>query len=340
MAAEARRSARERAVGTPLHDLLGVWMIVWSYAPAVAALWLFGRHPSVVTFLFALAMVTVRMNALFVVVHESWHYNLFRSRRVNEIIGAVFASWPCVMPYDHSRTSHWNHHRYVGTARDPDAYAWKWDDDERGAFLWQLFLTATGLAYVVRLARLALGIAPPPGRPGLAPRPAVSRATAIREIPRLAAVHLVILAIFWKTIGVYWYFPLWFFPALSLFPALTGLREFLEHRRGALIVYRAWPHERFVFGCFNFHLHAFHHAYAAAPWFTLPSVGERALRKAPNIVSLGSYLGELFAYFAGRSRVPARALSVDAEPRAAGDLPLAQRSPLEADPAPGAPANG
>jgi fatty acid desaturase len=300
-------------------------MLVWSYAPAVAALWVFHRWANPGTFVLALVVVSMRMNALFVVAHESWHYNLFRSRKLNEIAGAIFAAWPTVMPYVHNRTSHWNHHRHVGTERDPDSYAWAWKDDERGLLARELFFTATGLGYAVRIARLVFGLQKPPPAPGRPPRPGMERAAALREIPRLLLVHLVIFSIFWKTMGPLWYFPLWLFPALGPYPAITGLREFLEHRRGALIVYRAGPIGRFVFGCFNFHLHAYHHACAAAPWFTLPEYRERALRKVPSIVTMDGYFGELFSFMVGRSCAPELEHARAPEPLPAGDRPLGQR---------------
>lgn len=323
------RTWRERLVGTIWHDVLGVTMIAWSYAPAIGALWLFHRAPGVATFLFALAMVSVRMNALFVVVHESWHFNLFRSRKANEWLGASFASYPIVMPYFHDRNTHWNHHRHVGTLRDPDAWAWDFPDTPK-IFVREITRVACGVSYLERIVRLATRKPVPPPPADRPPRPALEGAMAKKEIMRLAAVHSVILGIFALTIGWYWYFPLWLLPGLSLFPAWGMLREFLEHRRGALVVYRTGWLERFLLGCFNFHLHAYHHAHASAPWFTLPSMRDRAHKKVPGIVYLDSYFGELLAYLRGASTVPFRSISPDGSAMPAGDVPLATRS-LRAD---------
>lgn len=327
---ESAPKNRDPFVGTLVHDLLGIWMLAWSYAPAIAALWAFHRWPSPLTFVLAFVMVSVRMNAIFVVVHESWHFNQFRSRKVNEWLGAALASYPIMMPYFQDRNTHWNHHRFVGTKRDPDAWAWDWSDERRGGFIREFFFVASGLSYALRIARLVLRIPAPQASDG-PPRPTLGGKMALMEISRLALVHAGILAIFWKTIGWYWYFPLWLYPGISLFPAFGMLREFLEHRRGALIVYEAGPLERFFFGCFNFHLHAYHHAYAAAPWFTLGSMRERALKKTPNVVFLKSYVREFVHYLRGTSTVPFGAGAIsDDETLPAGDTPLGQREAGEA----------
>jgi|GEM_PF-6634429 len=319
------KTFRERLVGTLAHDLLGVWMLAWCYAPIVAALWAFHHYRSVPTFLLAVLVVGFRMNGLFVLVHESWHFNMFRSRKWNEWIGSALGSYPIVMPYFQDRNTHWNHHRYVGTLRDPDAWAWDFGDTQKKVFYREMFRVVSGLAYAERILRIVLRRPAPPPPADRPPRPVLEGAMAKKEILRLAVVHGVIFLVFAKTLGWFWYFPLWLYPGLALFPAVTMLREFLEHRRGALIVYETGPIERFLLGCFNFHLHAYHHAHASAPWFTLPDMRERAHKKAPGIVYLPSYFGELLRYLRGTSTVPARA-TVDTAPMPAGDVPFAVRA--------------
>jgi fatty acid desaturase len=103
-------------------------------------------------------------------------------------------------------------------------------------------------------------------------------------------------------VGWIWYFLVWLFPVLTLRVVLNDLRQFLEHRHGRLLVYNTHALERFFFGPFNFHLHAYHHAYPQEPWFVLPTLGEAARRKCPDILDYRTYLGELADYVAGRDR--------------------------------------
>jgi fatty acid desaturase len=323
MAPPARRHWRERLVGTPLHDLLGVWMLVWSLAPTVAVIAAFHRWPSVWSFLGAVVFSGVRMNALFVAAHEAYHYNLFRSRKLNVWVGGALASYSVMMPFFHNQKTHWDHHRYVGTARDPDSPAWDWPHHQRGLFVRELLLLATGLSYVDRIVRIVFGL-PRAASATRKARPMLEGEMKRREIARLIVVQLGVLALFSVTIGPQWYVPLWLFPAMSVFPAWFTVREMLEHRRGAIIVYRAGMLERFLLGCFNFHLHAYHHAHASAAWFTLPIMKEKAHAKLDGIVYLDSYFAELVAYLRGRSEVPSRMLE-RTEALPAGDAPLDER---------------
>jgi fatty acid desaturase len=303
--------------GTALHDVLGAWTFVWSYAPIAAALAVFARWPSVWTFALAFALTAFRQNALFVVAHESFHNTLFRSRPLNEVLGGWLAARPILLPYAQSRHSHWEHHRHVGTAEDPDRYAWAWERDRRGAWLGHYTLTLLALPFVARAARAVLGIvrgraaapAEDQGRQGLA-----VDSGAKMEILRLGVTHLVILGVYAVTVGPVAYFTLWLLPAITLRVVIDDLRQFLEHREGRICIYRAGPVERFLLGPFNFHLHGFHHAVASEPWFCLPAIEERAREKLPDIVVLRSYTREIARFAAGRPLVPAGVSGGEAAP--------------------------
>jgi fatty acid desaturase len=307
MALGATKHWRERIVGTPLHDLLGVWMVVWSYAPILAGIWAFHRWPSVPVYVLAVLVGGARMNALFVTSHDTYHSTVFRSRAVNAWVGAI-VSYSVAMPYFHNRQVHWDHHRHVGTSRDPDAPAWDWPEHHRWRFVREMLWLGSGWSYVDRIGRIVLGLERPTGEGVRKTKPPLAGELKKQEIPRIVAAQLLVLALFALTVGARWYLLLWVVPALSVFPAWATLREMLEHRRGALIVYRAGLVERFLLGSFNFHLHAYHHAHASAPWFTLPIMRAKAHSKVDDIVYLDSYFGELWAYLRGRSVVPSRKL--------------------------------
>jgi fatty acid desaturase len=305
------RGARSSSAGARAAG--GLWMLVWSWGPAVGAIALYARHPAVWTFALAFVVVAARQNALFVVAHESWHKNLFPWKRLNDFAGAWLASSPIVLPHWHSRHAHLEHHRTVGTAADPDRYAWGWTIRQRGAFVCNLLLVGTGLDFAHRVVRRLLRMPPPRPTPGRAPRVTFVVPEGRLDIIRIAIVHGALLGVFTATAGWPLYFALWLAPALSLRLAVDELRQFLEHRGGRLIIYRAGPIGRFVLGPFNFHLHALHHALAAEPWFRLPAIEERARSKDPQIIELPGYVRELVAYLRGIDSTAAPV--TDAAPR-------------------------
>ncbi|HEY2514409.1 MAG TPA: fatty acid desaturase [Polyangiaceae bacterium] len=295
----------QRWKGTWVHDALGAWMILWCYAPIVAAAALFSRHPNALTFALAFVISATRQNALFVVAHESWHYTLFRSRRANVVLGTWLAAFPILLPWAQARHLHLEHHRKVGTANDPDRYAWGWQLAERGPWVRHMLAVATGLPFASRVARIALRLPPPPADP-LRPRPVAPPELRGRgELAKLVFVQIVIGAAFTATIGWPWFFAFWVAPLLTLRLVVDEVRQFLEHREGRLVVYHANPLERFALGAFNFHLHAVHHVFASEPWFCLGALESKALAKRPEIAQHGSYAVELFAYLRGTPRMAA-----------------------------------
>ena len=309
------------------HDILGAWMLLWTYGPIAAALWLFGSYPTALTFVLALVVVTARQHALFVVMHESWHYNVFRARKANELCGAFLCAYPLFAAYYVDRDNHWNHHRYVGTRSDPDGVLWNWDGSQRIMFFRALLTMASGMAFAARICRI---LRRRPDIPLPNPNVEVSELHPVANATKadwlgVATVQAIIFGIFATTLGWVWYFVLWVFPAVALYPTLGTLRGFLEHRNGRLLVYHAGRTERFVFGAFNFHLHAYHHAIPSAPWFLLPNLGERALQRSPHIIFQGSYVCELVAYFLGRSAVPHHVAGKASQPQPAGNVPFADR---------------
>jgi fatty acid desaturase len=288
------------------HDLLGALALAWAWGPIIAALALFGWRPGPLTFALAFVVVGGRQHALDILAHEAWHYTVFRRRWLNNVAGAWLCAFPNLSRFTGLRKKHFEHHRKVGTRDDPDRYYWGWRPSERVEFVKHHLFVLSGLWFVRHLlggARKASAPAPhadPEDRPQEIDVPPCREDRA--ELAGLAIWHLAALGAFAATVGWIWYFLLWLLPVLTLRVFLGELRQFLEHRHGRLLVYNTHPVERFFVGPFNFHLHAYHHAYPQEPWFVLPALGEASRRKCPDIVDYDTYLGELADYLVGRDR--------------------------------------
>jgi fatty acid desaturase len=293
--------------GAVRHDLVGVAAVLWAWAPIVAGIGLFAARPGPLTFAVAFVVTGARQHGLNILAHETWHWTLFRRRAVNDLVGSWALSYPVVMRFESMRSKHFEHHRTVGHADDPDRYYWGWRRDDRGGFVGHMLLVASGLHFVWLAGRSLLGLPVPVVRAGerprvpLAPRPG----DAGRELVRLAIVQLGLLGLFTATVGWARYFLLWVLPLVTLSNLLGELRQFLEHQGGQLLIHRSSPVERFFVAPYNFHLHAVHHAYPAVPWFLVAGREARARARLPEIQVRGSYLRELARYLAGRRPPPA-----------------------------------
>lgn len=293
--------------GSIKHDLLALWAVATAYGPILLGMALFFAAPSIWTFLLSVVITGARQHALSVLAHESWHWTLFRRRSWNDFFGAWLFSYPLVTRYDTMRQKHFDHHRRLGELDDPDRYYWGWPGDGRGAFILHHLVVASGAGFVFHTARGLLGIAPRAVAPEARPVALLLKPTpnARRELVQVALVQLALLAAFALTVGWFWYFALWLLPFVTFASLLGELRQFLEHRHGELMIYRASPIERFFFSPYNFHLHAIHHTFASEPWFKLPELEANAFAKVPEIRVCRSYVVELVRYL--RAGAPAHA---------------------------------
>ncbi|MGE3757393.1 MAG: fatty acid desaturase family protein [Pseudobdellovibrionaceae bacterium] len=69
----------------------------------------------------ALILVGSRQRALSNLVHDASHGNLAKSRKLNDILANIFAAWPMGDSVANYRSSHMDHHRFLGQpVADPD----------------------------------------------------------------------------------------------------------------------------------------------------------------------------------------------------------------------------
>lgn len=94
--------------------ILGDWLII---AAAFAAYeWI----PHWTGLLLAIVVIGNRQHALGLMGHEGVHYLLHRHPRINDWLAGALALWPIGNGVDSYRSFHFDHHRYLGTDRDPE----------------------------------------------------------------------------------------------------------------------------------------------------------------------------------------------------------------------------
>jgi fatty acid desaturase len=77
-------------------------------------------------YLLSIMVIGSRMRALENLVHEASHFQLFRNKKLNDLIGMFLCAFPIVSSLLAYRKSHLNHHRYFGNKKlDPDLIRYK-----------------------------------------------------------------------------------------------------------------------------------------------------------------------------------------------------------------------
>ncbi len=70
--------------------------------------------------LLSLVVLGGRHLALAILMHEASHHSLFRTRALNDAIGAWLCAYPAWQDVRRYRVHHLAHHKFAGTERDPD----------------------------------------------------------------------------------------------------------------------------------------------------------------------------------------------------------------------------
>ena len=96
-------------------------------------------------------VVSSRMQAIGVLLHDGTHWLLYKNRTVNDVVCDLFVAFPLGLSTTLYRKTHFRHHRYTNTTEDQDLAAQR---EEREWFEWPK--TRLGLAWV--LIRSVLGI--------------------------------------------------------------------------------------------------------------------------------------------------------------------------------------
>ena len=239
-------------------------------------------------------------NCLAQLVHTSDHGGLFRSARLNRIVGNV-----CAYCLGYTRTghrlTHLNHHLYLNTERDPDRIWGAPDQSTRALFRMWLrdffaLSAAERLLQYSQSDRKTFSVAPwKQLTPGFL-------AHGLFVMLPVLVTHGLILAFYAVAVGPVFYFALYVLPILTIYPAQIRLRSTVEHSFD--VGYRPltrqdrWVSrstaanliERFVFSPFGIHHHFEHHLFPAIPHYNLGRVHRLLLERGVPVPITRGYL--------------------------------------------------
>ena len=255
------------------NDLRAVLQVSGTLGAIAATLFTFWVFPGVVTFSVAFVVIGTLQHRLSIVQHEANHYNLFRNRRLNDLIGGIAAnSVGFTMAY---RDQHNTHHRLLGSPEDPDDPNYRPYPASLTYFLRDLLTHVSGVAAVLQFARQTSAKQQPRRQKGARARD--------WGVIGVCAVQAALVTAFWTAGHPLYYLLLWIAPLVCCAKTLTHFRNLAEHvilrdiddpELSRLRTLRSNPIERFFFAPMNFHLHAEHHFYPSIPYYNLPRAHE------------------------------------------------------------------
>lgn len=248
--------------------VFGNWFFI-ALIFTVVAVW---TNP--VTVLLAVPLLAGRQLGLSVLMHDCGHRTLFRTPRLNDVIG----QWLCALPVLNDQPSyargHLEHHRSAGTENDPDLPNYQAYPISRTSFRRKVVRDLTGQTGFKLLKAIARR-----GASSIMSRDVNPGSVATLKQVLVQLLLLGTLAAF----GVAWLYLLWVAAYLTVFMLIIRVRQVAEHaavpdlfdtdvRKNTRTVDAPWW-QKWIFAPFGVNYHLEHHFMASVPCYRL-----RALR--------------------------------------------------------------
>jgi fatty acid desaturase len=260
---------------TERSDLHGAWLVLFNWLSIGAIFATVATWTNPLTIVLAIALLGGRQLGLAVLMHEAGHKLLFRSQRLNEVVGQWLAAYPILGDCDAYGASHRVHHRTAGTEDDPDLPNYRDYPVSRESFMRKIKRDITGQTGLKLLA----GLFTPRGRSIMMREGESSPALRQGVLVNLALFAVLLLC------GVPELYLLWVVAYLTAYPLIARIRQIAEHanvpdlydldpRLNTRTTLARWYERPFL--CPNgVNYHIEHHMLASVPCYKLKALHER-----------------------------------------------------------------
>ena len=274
MTSEEIRPLAERS------DLIGALLVAHCWAVIGAALALFALWPNPLTALIAVMVIGSRQLGLAILMHDAAHNALFRSRRLNDIIGEWLCGRPILAELATYRHYHLTHHRHTQTDKDPDLILSRKFPTPRASLRRKFLRDLTGQTGVKQLAGqivMSVRLAGDHDAVEAAERD-MAQAFKAPELWKSLPVFLAVIVAMGLAGQWWWGLAFWLLPYLTWFQLVLRIRNIAEHgateqsedplqnTRTTL----AGPVMRFFLAPYWVNYHLEHHLVMHVPCYRLP----------------------------------------------------------------------
>lgn len=257
-------------------DLKAWWVVGCNYAIVAATFAVMALWTNPLTLLAGVVVLGGRQLGFGVITHECGHGTLFRSRRMNDLVGEWLGAAPTFNNMKAYIRGHLRHHRLAGTDQDPDLPNYRDYPIERGRLRRKLWRDLTGRTGLKQTRGLVRGFA---NFSRLDPDQRLALARGL-------VFNLLLLGVL-TAAGHPWLYLVWVAAFLTSNRLVSRVRQVAEHgavpdlydldtRLNTRTVH-ANPLERLIFCPLGVNYHLEHHMLASAPIYNLPKM-HRILR--------------------------------------------------------------
>ncbi|MEZ5004627.1 MAG: fatty acid desaturase family protein [Chitinophagales bacterium] len=269
-------------------DAKATWEIVKIWFWIILAFVMVGLWPNVVTVILALIIIGAKQLGCAIIMHDTSHYSLFKSRKLNDIIGNWFGAYPIIHNVEQYRPYHLQHHKATGTDDDPDLNLTKGYPTTKASLARKFGRDLSGITGVkgnfgvmmMHLGYWKYSLGNKIEKIVKEER-GITWKNGFRNLRGPLAANLIMLAICWA-FGKPLLYLLWPAAYLTTYLLILRVRSMAEHsmvadRRDPLqnsrTIHANWL-ERFLFAPLDVNYHLEHHLL-----FTIPSYNFKAMHK-------------------------------------------------------------
>lgn len=232
-------------------------------------------------FIIAFLIASWAQHAIGEELHDGSHYRLASSRRVNENLAGLYGSLTGVS-LNNYRIRHKLHHRYFGTALDPDLPQYKTCPVGLKAWAMYLFINFSGYGAIKSLVTFQSSLST--GKPSW-------------QHPGFTIVVQFILLVIGIILNMpIFYFLFWFVPLLTLTYGISHFRTMLEHWNaetwqdptsgetcyGAFYDFESGVQSHLFGAQFGYSKHGTHHSLPSVPNYNLDKITHEDYREIPE----------------------------------------------------------
>ena len=254
---------------TDKSDFHGWRLLINNWLAIVAIFAVVASYTNPLTILIALFLLGGRQLGLAVLMHECGHRSLFKTAKLNDVLG----QWLCALPIMNDLPSyargHLKHHRAAGTTEDPDLPNYQSYPVSRQSFRRKITRDLSGRTGIKLLTYLVKGSAT-----------AMSNEKREGAWPLFQQIAVQLLMIFVLSLfGVAWLYLLWAGAYLTTFMLFIRLRQVAEHaavpdlfdldprKNTRTVIPRWWERGLLAPNMVNYHME--HHFMASVPCYRL-----------------------------------------------------------------------
>ncbi|WP_439107913.1 fatty acid desaturase family protein [Congregibacter sp.] len=250
-------------------DWIGVWLIVKSWLWIIAIFAVVAVWTNPVTIILAILLLGGRQLGLSILMHEAGHKTLFKTQKLNAVLGQWLGAYPVLGDCDAYGASHREHHRLAGTDQDPDLPNYRKYPIAADSFRRKILRDATGQTGT----KLLVGLLSGAGN-----RIMMRSGEGNNALRQGLIANAVLLAVLWLC-GAAWLYLLWIAAYLTSYPLVARIRQVAEHGnvtalyemdpRGNTRTTRANWLERLILCPNNVNYHIEHHLLPSVPLWQL-----------------------------------------------------------------------